>query len=57
MMPRIAGADLTGLRAFSDEHPRVPRAVVCDAPEPFQLEGVRILPWRTFLEELPRLLK
>ncbi|OHD75179.1 MAG: hypothetical protein A2177_06620 [Spirochaetes bacterium RBG_13_68_11] len=53
---RIAGADLTGLRAFNDEHPRVPRAVVCDAPEPYELEGIRILPWKVFFEELPQIL-
>jgi predicted AAA+ superfamily ATPase len=53
---KIVGADLTGLRAFGDEHPRASRAVICDAPEPLELEGVRILPWRLFLEELPNIL-
>ena len=53
---RITGADLTGLRTFNDEHARVPRAVVCDAPEPYELEGIRILPWRMFFEELPQIL-
>jgi predicted AAA+ superfamily ATPase len=53
----IAGADLTGLRAFSDEHPRVPRAVVCDASEPLEIEGVAIVPWRAFFEQLPKVLR
>jgi predicted AAA+ superfamily ATPase len=53
---RLAGADLTGLRAFGEEHPRVPRTLVCDAPEPYDLEGIRILPWRQFFDDLPKLL-
>ncbi len=53
---RIAGADLTGLRAYRDEYPRVPLAVVCDVPEPHEMEGIRIMPWGTFLGELPRIL-
>jgi predicted AAA+ superfamily ATPase len=53
---RIAGADLSGLRAFRDDHPEVPLAVICNAPEPFTLDGVRVLPWKAYLEELPGLL-
>ncbi len=53
---RIAGADLSGLRAFHDDHPKVPLAVICDAPEPHEINGVRVLPWRRYFEELPGLL-
>ncbi len=49
----ISGADLSGLRAFQDEHPRVPRAITCDSAEPYELDGVRVFPWRIYLEELP----
>jgi len=51
---KIVGADLTGLRAFTDEYPRVPRVVVCEAPEPYELEDVKILPWKAFFQELPK---
>ncbi len=53
---RVAGADLTGLRAFREEYPKVPLAMVCDVPEPHELEGVRIMPWGAFLAALPSIL-
>jgi predicted AAA+ superfamily ATPase len=49
---RIAGADLSGLRAFHDDHPKVPLAIICDAAEPHELDGVRVLPWRLYFQEL-----
>lgn len=51
---RIGGADIEGLRSFADQHPGVRRVVVSLAPEPFELEGVRILPYRSFLADLAR---
>jgi hypothetical protein len=50
---RIVGADISGLRAFSEQHPEVPLAVACLAPEPYDLGGVRILPYRQLLAEVP----
>jgi predicted AAA+ superfamily ATPase len=53
---RIAGANLSGLRSFHDDHPQVPLAIICDAAEPYVLDGVRVLPWKDFFEELPEIL-
>jgi predicted AAA+ superfamily ATPase len=53
---RISGADLSGLRAFREEHPRVPLAIICDTAEPYDLAGVRVLPWNIYLQELPEIL-
>ncbi len=53
---RIAGADLSGLRAFHADHPKVPRAVICDAAEPHELDGIRVLPWRSYIQELAEIL-
>ncbi len=52
---RIAGAHLSGIRAFREEHPRVPCAVVCTAPHAYEEGGVRILPWQRYLRRLPDL--
>lgn len=52
----VSGADLSGLRAFREEHPQVPRAIICNAAEPYELEGVRVLPWKSYLEVLPEIL-
>ena len=49
---RITGAALSGLRSFAAAHPGVPRVVVCQAPEPFRIEEVEVLPYRTFFERL-----
>lgn len=45
----ISGADLSGLRSFAEEHPEVPRIVVCDAIRAHALGDVRVVPWRSFL--------
>jgi uncharacterized protein len=50
----VAGADLTGLRAFAAENPGVPRALVSLVPEEHRLDGVRIMPYRKFLEGFER---
>jgi len=51
----IAGADTTGLRSFAEQHPRVPLAVACLAPEPQRLGEVRVLPYRQLLAEVAEL--
>jgi hypothetical protein len=52
----ISGADFSGLRSFRKEHPRVPLSVVCTAVEPYDADGVRVVPWMNFLKSLPDLL-
>jgi predicted AAA+ superfamily ATPase len=49
---RLAGADLTGLRSFADAHPQVPRVVVAEVAEEYQVEGCRILPYSSWLNRL-----
>lgn len=51
---RISGADLSGLRSFAEAHPKVPRIVVANVPEPFDLAGAEVLPWKLFLERFAR---
>lgn len=48
----ISGADVTGLRTFAEQHPGVPRIVVCDAPREHALGDIRVVPWRSFLRDL-----
>lgn len=52
----VAGAHLSGLRAFQEEHGHIPCLVVCTAPHAYELDGVKITPWAEFLEALPSLL-
>jgi predicted AAA+ superfamily ATPase len=48
----------SGLRAFADEHPSVPRYVVADVPEGFELQDLAtVLPWREYLMLLDRWLR
>jgi len=48
---RVSGPDLSGLRSFAAEHPRVPRFVVTPAAEAHRLEGVLVTNWRDFLSQ------
>lgn len=54
--PNISGAHLSGIRAFKEEHPEIPCAVISTAPNAFEIEGVKILPWKQYLTELSCLL-
>ena len=48
----------SGLRAFAEEHPTVPRYIVADVPESFQLQGLAtVLPWREYLGLLNKWLR
>jgi len=51
----VAGAHLSGLRAFQAEHGRIPCFVVCAATDPYELDGVQVVPWQAFLKTLPSL--
>jgi predicted AAA+ superfamily ATPase len=45
----VDGADCTGLRSFTEDHPGVPAIVVCCAPRPYTVGPVSVLPWREYL--------
>ncbi|MFC1526207.1 ATP-binding protein [Candidatus Latescibacterota bacterium] len=50
---RVDPRDLRGLRSFVASHAPRQACVVCNEPEPRRTEdGIRILPWAVFLEEL-----
>ncbi len=48
---RIGGGDLSGLRAFGEEHPAVPQFVVTPDAVPSRLGDVLVTNWRDFLAQ------
>ena len=48
----VQSRHLKGLRSFSEEYAVTQLVLVCNEPLPRISEGVRILPWKVFLEEL-----
>jgi predicted AAA+ superfamily ATPase len=50
---RIATADLSGLRSFAANHPRVPLIAVGLNPQEYRLQNVDVLPYTRFFERLP----
>ena len=48
--PNISGSHLSGIRAFRDDNPGVPCYVVCTAPNAFEIDKVKIIPWQKYLE-------
>ncbi len=52
----IAGAHLSGLRAFRDEHPKVPCAVISTSSNTYEIDKIKILSWQIYLERLSSLL-
>ena len=48
----ITSGQFSGIHSFLEENPRVPAYMVCRAPRPFQLKGVTVLPWKSYLEKL-----
>ncbi len=48
----VRGEDLRGLVAFREEHPRVRAILVSREENPRTVDGIEILPWRRFCEEL-----
>ncbi len=54
---RIVGAHLSGLRSFRKEYPKVPLGVVSQAEHPYRIEEVQVFLWKTYLEDLPEILK
>ena len=49
---QIAGAHLSGIRAFREEHPKVACHVISTAEHAFDLDGVKIMPWASYLRSL-----
>lgn len=48
----IGGDDLKGLRALQEEKACKNYIIVCNEKKPRKVDGVKILPWRLFLDEL-----
>ena len=48
----VGRADLSGLKSFGEEHPKVPLFVISTATNPYTMDGVDILPWKIYLEKL-----
>ena len=54
--PRIVGAHLSGIRAFRQEHPKVPCFVISTAAHGYERQGIPVLPWPSYLRRLPEFL-
>ncbi len=50
----ISSADASGLRAFREDHPKVPLYIITDRPGPFELGGVTVLPFGEYAERFRR---
>jgi len=49
---RIAGAHLSGLRSFRSEYSDVPLHVIAMVENAYSIEDIRVVPWKTYLQEL-----
>ncbi|MEI8173546.1 MAG: DUF4143 domain-containing protein [Deltaproteobacteria bacterium] len=47
----VSGNDFSGLRAFRSDNPDVPPAVVYRGTQAYRTDGIRVIPWKTFLDE------
>ncbi len=50
----VSGNDLSGVRAFRSDNPAVPVAVVYRGAQPYRTDGIRVIPWELFLDEVRR---
>jgi len=48
----ISTRDLKGIKAFKEENLKREYIVVCMEPQPRLVDGIRIMPWQHFLDEL-----
>lgn len=48
----VSSAALSGIRAFREEHRTIPCSVICTTSNPYELDGVKIVPWQQYLSEL-----
>lgn len=53
--PSVSGAHLSGIRAFREEHSQIPCAVISTVENAYELEGVKVIPWQTYLKKLNEL--
>jgi predicted AAA+ superfamily ATPase len=49
---RITDSDVSGLKLLQSEHPIKKLFLVCLEKEPRKVDGIKIIPWRNFIEEL-----
>jgi predicted AAA+ superfamily ATPase len=47
--PNITGSHLSGIRSFREENSKVPCNVVCTAENAFEIDKVKVIPWRKYL--------
>jgi uncharacterized protein len=47
----ITSAQITGLKSFQEDYPKVPCHVVCNTDEPYRIGNVLIMSWKQFLKE------
>jgi predicted AAA+ superfamily ATPase len=49
---QIARAHLSGLKAFREDYPQVPCFLVANVDLAYELDGVKIIPWREYLDNI-----
>lgn len=49
---RVDGADLRPLKAFCEEHKPRKAIVICNEPRRRDVDGIAVLPWADFMDEL-----
>jgi predicted AAA+ superfamily ATPase len=47
----VSGNDFSGLRTFRNDNTAVPPAVVYRGTQAYRTGDIRVIPWRTFLDE------
>lgn len=52
----IAGPRLSGLRAFREENAKAVCAVISTVDHTYQVQGIKILPWQSYLKQLSEIL-
>lgn len=48
----VSRADLSGLRAFSEDYPKARCLVISNVPNTYEIDAVLILPWQAYLQFL-----
>ncbi len=51
----VDGSDARGLSSFASDYPEARRVIACEAPEPYRLGHVEVLPWRDVLRAIEAL--
>lgn len=49
---RIQSSHLSGLKAFREDNPGIPLFVPAETPNPYTRDGISVLPWSHFLENI-----